>query len=238
MFKFKVLNKLKNKLKECPAMKKFIMVCLFILAAITAFAQGGKNDQEIEIPLGDIQRLHKLAKDAPDVDTRIRAIQQLARYKRPESVEILLDVLEEPFRNQVAYGDKQMENTWKTRVAAAQAIRAYAGDQEVTRKVYRPLTRVMVFDPEERVKGESALTLGIIGRDAEPEIKERIADELITKLNHTSVSRNLLALMLVKSLGRLGHPKALVHLIAVTQKGYLRVVKEEAKKAIEMLQSS
>jgi hypothetical protein len=96
----------------------------------------------------------------------------------------------------------------------------------------------MVFDPEERVKGECALTLGIIGRDSEPQLKDQIADELITKLNHTPVSKNLLALMLVKSLGRLGHPKALVHLIAVTQKGYLRVVKEEAKKAIEMLQNA
>ena len=54
-------------------------------------------------------------------------------------------------------GDKQMQDNWKVRQEAAKAFRAYAADQEVTRKVYTPLTKVMVFDPEERVKGESAL---------------------------------------------------------------------------------
>lgn len=213
------------------------LVLLLLMLNVLSFGQGSKKDKEIEIPLGDVKKLHRLAKSTQvDINTRIKAIQQLAKYKRPESVQVLIDVLEEPYRNAYAYGDKQMQNNWKVRQEAARSIRAYAGNKEVVRKVYQPLTRVMVFDPEERVKGESALTLGIIGRDAEPDIKERIVDELITKLNHTPVSKNLLAIMLVKSLGRLGHPKALVHLIAVTQKGYLRVVKEEAKKSIEMLQ--
>ncbi len=224
-------------------MKKILLV-LFALLMVGNYAvaqdtsqQEGK-DQEVEIPLGDIKKLHALAKDAPDINTRIRAIQQLAKMKRAESVDLLVDILEEPFKNAYATGDKQMQDNWKVRQEAAKAFRAYAGDQEVTRKVYTPLTKVMVFDPEERVKGESALTLGIIGRDAEPDVKQRIADELIIRLNKTPVSKNLLAMMLVKALGRLGDPKALVHLIAVTQKGYLRIVKEEAKKSIEMLQSN
>jgi len=228
-------------------MKKVGLFFIMLFISFNLFAQNDnveepniepKGGKEIEIPLGDIKKLHDLAKNAPDIDTRIKAIQQLANLKKPESVQVLVDILEEPYKNVYAYGDKQMQENWKVRVSAARAIRAYAGDKEVTRKVYMPLTRVMVYDPEERVKGECALTLGIIGRDADPEVKERIADELITKLNHTPVNKNLLALMLVKALGRLGHPKALVHLIAVTQKGYLRVVKEEAKKSIEMLQNS
>ncbi|HOJ49598.1 MAG TPA: HEAT repeat domain-containing protein [Spirochaetota bacterium] len=230
-------------------MKKIglLLIMLFAFSVINLFGQSDnveepnvepKGGKEIEIPLGDIKKLHDLAKNAPDIDTRIKAIQQLANLKKPESVQALIDILEEPYKNVYAYGDKQMQENWKVRVSAARAIRAYAGDKEVTRKVYMPLTKVMVYDPEERVKGECALTLGIIGRDADPDVKERIADELITKLNHTPVNKNLLALMLVKALGRLGHPKALVHLIAVTQKGYLRVVKEEAKKSIEMLQNS
>jgi len=221
-------------------MKKIVLILLALLIGSLAVAQeetAGK-DQEVEIPLGDIQKLHTLAKDAPDINTRIRAIQQLAKMKKSESVDVLVDILEEPFRNAYATGDKQMQDNWKVRQEAARAFRSYAGDKEVTKKVYRPLTRVMVYDPEERVKGESALTLGIIGRDAEPEVKARIADELIIRLNKTPVSKNLLAMMLVKALGRLGDPKALVHLIAVTQKGYLRIVKEEAKKSIEMLQSN
>jgi len=227
-------------------MKKLLLVILFSIIAVALVAQGTQDnkdnkaenkDKEVEIPLGDITKLHFLAKDSPDIGTRIRAIQELAKYKKRESVDLLIEILEEPFRNVYAQGDKQLQDNWKVRQEAARAIRVYKDDKEVVKKVYMPLTKVMIFDPEERVKGESALTLGIIGKDADPEVKERIADELITRLNHTDVSRNLLALMIVKSLGRLGHPKALVHLIAVTQKGFLRVVKEEAKKSIEMLQN-
>lgn len=227
-------------------MKKWLLVGIFSLFSVLLMAQGTEEkketkaenkDKEVEIPLGDITKLHFLAKDSPDINTRIRAIQELAKYKKKESVDLLIDILEEPFKNVYATGDKQMQDNWKVRQEAARAIRVYKDDKEVVKKVYMPLTKVMIFDPEERVKGESALTLGIIGRDADTEVKERIADELITRLNHTDVTKNLLALMLVKSLGRLGHPKALVHLIAVTQKGFLRVVKEEAKKSIEMLQN-
>ncbi len=220
-------------------MKKIMAAIFSFLIAFTAFAQSEKkekkDDKVVEIPLGDIQKLHKIAKQAPDINERIKAIQSLAKYKRAESVEILVDILEEPFRYQYAHNDKQKENNWKVRVAAARAIRKYEGDKEVAKKVYKPLTRVMVYDPEERVKGEAALTLGVIGRSADPDVKEKIVEQLIIKLNHTPVHKNLLALMLVKALGRLGHPKALVPLIAVTQKGYLRIVKQEAKKSIELL---
>jgi HEAT repeat protein len=218
-------------------MKRLIILLLVLLVSGISFAQEKKEGKTIEIPLENVKKYEKLAKDAPDINERIAAIQELAKLKAESSVDILIDVLEEPYRNQYAFGDKQMQDNWKVRVEAARAIRAYEGNKEVAKKVYRPLTKVMVFDPEERVKGEAALTLGIIGRDSDPEIKEKIADELIVKLNHTSVTKNLLALMLVKSLGKLGHSKALVHLIAVTQKGYLRVVKEEAKTAIKELQN-
>ena len=221
-------------------MKRLLMLLLaiFIALPITAQEKDSKSDgQVVEIPLGNIEKLHEIAKNAADINERIKAIQSLAKFKRSESVQVLIDVLEEPFRQQYAFNDKQFQDNWKVRVEAAKAMRAYEGDKEVASKVYRPLTRVMVYDPEERVKGEAALTLGVIGRAADPEVKERIVEQLIVKLNHTPVHKNLLALMLVKALGRLGHPKALVPLIAVTQKGYLRVVKEEAKKSIEALSS-
>ncbi|HCL55592.1 MAG TPA: hypothetical protein DHW82_01085 [Spirochaetia bacterium] len=216
-------------------MKKLFLVLMLTLFAGVLFAE--EKGKEIEIPLQDIERLHTLAKEAPDNDTRIKAIQALAKSKNKASVQILVDILEEPYKNVYANGDKQMQDNWKVRAEAAKAMRAYEGDKEVVKQVYRPLNKVMVYDPEERVKGECALTLGILGRDADPDVKDKIADELIVKLNHTPVEKNLLAIMIVKALGRLGHPKALVHLIAVTQKGYLRVVKEEAKKSIEMLQN-
>lgn len=223
-------------------MKKILVLFLMLVMSVPLIAQSNKNSKtkEIEIPLKDkkLAALHKLAKNAPDVNSRIKAIQELGKRKRSESVQVLIDVLEEPYRNRYAYGDKQMQNNWKVRVAAARTIRAYSGNKEVIRKVYRPLTKVMVFDPEERVKGECALTLGVIGKNAEPAIKERIANELIIKLNHCPVSKNLFALMLVKALGRIGHPKGLVPLISVTQKGYLKIVKEEAKRSIQMLENS
>ena len=208
----------------------FVLVIIFILGSLSGiFAQSDEQPP----PLEDINQIHAAARQNADVNYKIRAIQQMAKLKRKESISVLIEIMNQSI--DVIDPTRGPHHNWRWAAAAARAARSFARIEGAAERLTPPLSRLMRYHPEERVQGEAALSLGVVAANGDENIRLKAAQSLTEKLDKCPITKNLLALLLVKALGRLGHRRAFVSLLAVTQKGFLKIVKREAKKSLRML---
>jgi len=212
-----------------------IVVSLFIYGPAIYGQQSTyqRSANDSAFPLDEIKIVHEAALQTADINYKIAAIQQMAKLKKKESVEVLVTIMNQAI--DVIDPTRPDEGTWKWAAAAARAARSFARVPGAVPRLTPPLTKMMRYHPEERVQGEAALSLGVVAAHGDDEIRAKAASALTEKLDKCPIVKNLLALLLVKALGRLGHRRAFVSLLAVTQKGFLDIVKQAAKKSLKML---
>lgn len=210
----------------------FVTLVILILT-ISPLSYGQSSNTGDNLPLEDLNVIHDAALQTHDVNYKIQAIQAMARLKRKESIGVLIQIMNQSI--DVIDPTSGPHHNWRWAAAAAKAARSFAGAEGAAERLTPPLSRLMRYHPEERVQGEAALSLGVVAAKGDETIRLRAVQSLTEKLDKCPITRNLLALLLVKSLGELGHRRAFVSLLAVTQKGYLDIVKREAKNSLRKL---
>ncbi len=216
-------------------LKKLVLILMtgvMLLGTASVFGQGSGSGEN-SLPLEDLNVIHAAALQSNDVNYKIRAIQAMARLRRKESLGVLIQIMNQSI--DVIDPTAGPEHNWRWAAAAARAARSFARVEGAAQRLTPPLSRLMRYHPEERVQGEAALSLGVVAAQGDENIRLRAVQALTEKLDKCAITKNLLALLLVKSLGELGHRRAFVSLLAVTQKGFLDIVKRAAKTSLRRL---
>ncbi len=211
----------------------FLSLIVVIIAGSSSIYTQNRSGSGSSLPLEDLNVIHAAALQNADINYKIKAIQAMGRMRRKESIGVLIQIMNQSI--DVIDPTRGPHHNWKWAAAAARAARKFAGIKGAAERLSTPLQRLMRYHPEERVQGEAALSLGVVAARGDENIRLRAVQSLTAKLDKCPITRNLLALLLIKALGQLGHRRAFVSLLAVTQKGFLNIVKREAKKSLKML---
>ncbi|NPV02484.1 MAG: HEAT repeat domain-containing protein [Brevinematales bacterium] len=174
-----------------------------------------------------IPKLMEVAKsqDLDDMEIKIKAIQRLGKLKAVEAVPILIDALGYGSETIILQGGTKKEYPWKVRVVAALALAEIGSADAVEALVVRAFE-----DEEPTVKKAAVQALASLGPKAKT---KKVLTYLFDMLEKTK--DNSLAYDICIALGKIGDKSAFVHLLRVTQGGFLTVVKEKAEEAIKNL---
>jgi HEAT repeat protein len=174
-----------------------------------------------------IPKLMEVAKsqDLDDVEIKIKAIQRLGKLKAVEALPILIDALGYGSETIILQGGTKKEYPWKVRVVAALALAEIGSADAVDALIIRAYE-----DEESTVKKAAVQALAALGPKAKT---KKVLTYLFDMLEKTK--DNSLAYDICIALGKIGDKSAFVHLLRVTQGGFLTVVKEKAEEAIKNL---
>jgi HEAT repeat protein len=174
-----------------------------------------------------IPKLIEVAKsqDLDDVEIKIKAIQRLGKLKAVEAIPILIDALGYGSETIILQGGTKKEYPWKVRVVAALALAEIGSADAVDALIIRAYE-----DEEPTVKKAAVQALASLGPKAK---NKKVLTYLFDMLEKTK--DNSLAYDICIALGKIGDKSAFVHLLRVTQGGFLTVVKEKAEEAIKNL---
>ena len=135
----------------------------------------GQSSGGSDLPLEDLNVIHAAALQNSDINYKIRAIQAMARLKRKESINVLIQVMNQSI--DVIDPTTGPHHNWKWAAAAARAARSFARVEGAAQRLTSPLSRLMRYHPEERVQGEAALSLGVVAAYGDEDIKRRACSE-------------------------------------------------------------
>ncbi|OHD54517.1 MAG: hypothetical protein A2Y33_04955 [Spirochaetes bacterium GWF1_51_8] len=208
-----------------------MIIALLIAGVVTGYGAHNVTTDAIDpidtIGPEGIPKLMEVAKsqDFDDLEIKIKAIQRLGKLKAVEAVPILIDALGYGSETIILVGGTKKEYPWKVRVVAALAL-AEIGSAEAVDAL-----AVRAFEDEEvTVKKAAVQALASLGPKAKT---KKVLTYLYDILEKTK--DNGLAYDICIALGKIGDKSAFVHLLRVTQGGFLTVVKEKAEEAIKSL---
>jgi hypothetical protein len=206
---------------------------VFLFVFVCSIASFSARD----LPLEEIDALHQIAAHSKDVELRVRAIRALGKIGSRQSIKVLTSIMTEAVQVVIRQDPQYHERMEKARIAALKAMRKIGMNESDADYVSPNMMKVLRADPAERVQAEAALSLGVIGAKASGVMKSRVAESLTWKLNRCPITKNLLAFMLIKGFRQLNVKtnKVLSSLMGAFQRGYLAIVRLEAKSTVKEL---
>ncbi len=215
-------------------MKKSLTI-LLIICCLTSIAFSDRVEtrgRQFFSSNSDINSYIFAIKRAPDSYIGRYAIRKLGKTNDAKAIPILIWALRYGLADVQSNTPQNQEGDWRLRYEAAKAFSNFTIKKK---KIALALKRSMDEDPNSRVQGIAAISMGIIGRRASNQLKKQIVLYLKNKVSKTPIRKTQLNIALVKAFGYNGHFSGRNFLLSMRYRGYGALVKRHIEKALRQL---